>query len=340
MGGPVHHRAVRTLQYSRMRAMIPKMGILLVLSAVALSAQEGDPPSRVARLNYENGPVSFRPGSVDDWSPAVPNYPLTTGDHVWADAGAAAEIHAGASVIRMRQQTALEFLNLDDRTVQLSLTQGGIRVRIWDLRPDEVFEVDTPNGAVSLLRAGDYQINTDGDNIITEIAVRGGEAEVNAGGAAFPVQLSQAAQINGPDGRNYNLVGLPPPDDFDRWCGDRDRLEQQSQSVQYVPRDMTGYEDLDRYGTWRTDPQYGPVWAPTTVVAGWAPYRYGHWVWVAPWGWTWVDDAPWGFAPFHYGRWAFVGGGWVWVPAVVRGPVVVRPVYAPALVAFVGGPGF
>src|SRR5208282_4118295 len=61
--------------------------------------------------------------------------------------------------------------------------------------------------------------------------------------------------------------------------------------------------------------------------------RYGHWVWVEPWGWTWVDDQSWGFAPFHYGRWAFVGTGWVWIP----GPVVVRPMYAPALVAFVGG---
>ena len=49
-----------------------------------------------------------------------------------------------------------------------------------------------------------------------------------------------------------------------------------------------------------------------------------------------MEDEPWGFAPFHYGRWAEVGGGWCWVP----GPVVVRPVYAPALVVFVGGPRF
>ena len=47
---------------------------------------------------------------------------------------------------------------------------------------------------------------------------------------------------------------------------------------------------------------------PTTVAAGWAPYHYGHWAWIAPWGWTWVDDAPWGFAPYHYGRWASFGG--------------------------------
>ena len=57
---------------------------------------------------------------------------------------------------------------------------------------------------------------------------------------------------------------------------------------------------------------------------------------IAPWGWTWVDDEPWGYAPFHYGRWAFTPAGWVWIP----GPPALRPVYAPALVAWVGGPRF
>ena len=86
----------------------------------------------------------------------------------------------------------------------------------------------------------------------------------------------------------------------------RDRAEDQSVSAQYVSRDMTGYEDLDRNGTWSDDPEYGHVWAPTNVASDWAPYRYGRWVWVEPYGWTWIDDAPWGFAPFHYGRWAYV----------------------------------
>jgi hypothetical protein len=99
---------------------------------------------------------------------------------------------------------------------------------------------------------------------------------------------------------------------------------------------MTGYEDLDDYGHWTYAAAYGHVWVPTRVDPGWAPYREGHWAFIAPWGWTWVDDEPWGFAPFHYGRWCRVGESWGWIP----GPVVVRPVYAPALVAFVGGGGF
>jgi hypothetical protein len=316
--------------------LVPKFGVLFALAAATALAQPGDPPARVARLNYETGPVSFRPGSIEDWTPAVPNYPLTAGDHLWTDFGGQAELHVGSTAIRMKEQTALSFLNLDDRTVQLSLTQGAIHLRIRNLRDNEIFEVDTPNASLSLLRPGEYRIQTDGDSAVTTVALPGGEVEVTAGGAAFPVHARQSARIAGVDGRTYDLVDLPPPDAFDRWCQDRDRWEEQVQSVRYVPRDMIGYEDLDQYGAWRNVPPYGWVWTPTTVVVGWAPYRYGHWVWVSPWGWTWVDDAPWGFAPFHYGRWAFANGVWLWVP----GRVVERPVYAPALVAFVGGPRF
>jgi hypothetical protein len=95
---------------------------------------------------------------------------------------------------------------------------------------------------------------------------------------------------------------------------------------------MIGCEDLDWYGNWNETPEYGPVWIPSSLPAGWAPYKFGRWAWVQPWGWTWIDDLPWGFAPFHYGRWALFRGAWVWVP----GSILHRPVYAPALVVFVG----
>ncbi len=134
---------------------------------------------------------------------------------------------------------------------------------------------------------------------------------------------------------NYDINSLPSPDDFERWAFDRDRREDHSQSANYVSPEMTGYEDLDDNGSWSYAGNYGAVWYPTNVPAGWAPYRFGHWVWVAPWGWTWVDEASWGFAPFHYGRWCQIGPRWAWLP----GPAAVRPVYAPALVAFVGGGG-
>src|ERR1019366_4381965 len=76
------------------------------------------------------------------------------------------------------------------------------------------------------------------------------------------------------------------------------------------------------------------VWFPH-VSAGWAPYGEGPRARIDPWGWTWVDDEHWGYAPFHYGRWLSIEGRWAWLP----GPMDVEPVYAPALVVFVGGGG-
>ena len=146
----------------------------------------------------------------------------------------------------------------------------------------------------------------------------------------------QRASFTGTDQLDHEIAQIPNRDDFDSFASQRDQREDHAESSNYISPEMTGASDLDEYGHWRYVADYGPVWTPAAVAPGWAPYRYGHWVWVAPWGWTWVEDEPWGFAPFHYGRWAFVESSWCWVP----GPVVVRPVYAPALVAFVGGGGF
>lgn len=293
-----------------------------------------DPPGRVARLAYISGSVSFRPGDVDDWTDASVNYPLEAGDHLWADTDARAEISIGATAIRLDQLTAFGILALDDRTAQFRLSQGSIDVRLRRLGDREVFEIDTPNGAVTLERPGTYRVDVDSTGDTTVVTVRGGAAEVTASGSAFSVDAGQVGVLTGTDAPSYDITSAGPPDDWERWCASRDRRWDESRSTQYVSPDMVGYEDLDGYGDWRDDSPYGPVWVPRDVDAGWAPYRYGHWAWVEPWGWTWVDDAAWGFAPFHYGRWVWFDGRWAWVP----GRPVARPVYAPALVVFVGGP--
>jgi uncharacterized protein DUF6600/FecR-like protein len=292
-----------------------------------------DPPSRVGRLSYLTGSVSFRPGDVDDWVAATVNYPLHDGDHLWTDSDARAEITVGSTAFRLAPQSAFGFLALDDRTLQVRLSQGSLNVRVRDLGDDESLEIDTPSGAVSLLRAGVYRVDVDTTGDTTSITVRKGEAEVTAAGSAFPVHRDQTALVAGGDAPTYDVREAIRSDDFDDWCGSRDRRLDDSRSSRYVSRGMIGYEDLDDNGDWQETADYGAVWVPRHVATGWAPYRYGHWAWVEPWGWTWIDDAPWGFAPFHYGRWVYIGDGWAWVP----GHVVARPVYAPALVVFVGG---
>src|SRR6266571_4532661 len=294
---------------------------------------EVDPPSRVGRLSYLGGSVSFRPGDADDWAAATVNYPLHGGDHLWTDADARAEITLGSTALRLAPYTAFGFLALDDHTTQVRLSQGSLSVRLRNLDEEDSFEIDTPNGAVSLLRPGSYRVDVDSTGDTATVTVRRGEAEVTAAGSGFTVKRDQAAVVSGTDSPSYDIRDARPPNDWEEWGASRDRRWDDSRSARYVSRETIGFEDLDEHGDWRDTPDYGPVWVPHPVMAGWAPYRYGHWAWVEPWGWTWIDDASWGFAPFHYGRWVYWDGSWVWVP----GHVVARPVYAPALVVFVGG---
>lgn len=324
-----------------MRKSISFFTVLALLSGLVLAFSsparaDDDPPGRVARLNYIQGSISFQPEGQTDWVQANPNRPLTIGDNLWADKESRGELHIGSTSIRMGSETGITFLNLDDRTVQIQLAEGTLSVHVRRLEGGDAFEIDTPNLAFTLARAGEYRFDVDPNGGATTITVREGEGDATGGGNEYHMDSGDRATFSGTDSLTYDGGQAGGLDDFDEWTRSRDQREDSSASARYVSRDVIGYDDLDGYGQWQNVPDYGYVWFPAGVAPGWAPYRFGHWVFIAPWGWTWVEDEPWGFAPFHYGRWAVFGGAWCWVP----GPVVVRPVYAPALVVFVGGPRF
>jgi hypothetical protein len=322
------------------RRTISVLAVAVVSVAVAqrVVAQDqpdqDDPPSRVARVGYMQGSISFQPAGESEWVEAARNRPMTTGDQLWSDRDSRAELSLGSAVIDLNSNTGISFLNLDDRTAQIQLSSGSISVRVRDLDRDEVFEIDTPNQAFSIFRPGRYRVEASEDGRYTVVSIREGEGEATGNGQTYRVHTGQRATFEGADRLNADVEDLGDPDDFDNWTYARDHRYENSPSARYVSHDVVGYEDLDGNGDWRPDPAYGNVWYPR-VDAGWAPYRDGHWAWINPWGWTWVDEEPWGYAPFHYGRWLSIGGRWGWVP----GPVEVRPVYAPALVVFVGGGG-
>ncbi|MFM9915345.1 MAG: DUF6600 domain-containing protein [Rhizobacter sp.] len=300
------------------------------------SPASAEPPSRAARLGYITGTVSFAPAGQTDWVQAVVNRPLTTGDRLWSDVDSRVEVQVGGAAIRLGSSTSATLLNLDDRIAQVQLSQGTLKLRVRSLAPGQTFEVDTPNLAFTLRRPGEYRIDVDPVNDSTEVFVLSGEGEVYGEGASYAVNRRQGYRFYGTGLSDYETVEALPDDDLDRWARERDRRADSSTSARYVSSGVVGYEDLDANGTWRSDPSYGNVWTPTRVAAGWTPYRDGHWAWVDPWGWTWVDDAPWGYAVSHYGRWTNIRGSWGWVP----GPPREQAVYAPALVAFVGGKNF
>jgi hypothetical protein len=318
--------------------------ILLATLAVALLPQraaaqdQDDPPGRVARLGYMEGSVSMQPAGESDWVQAVANRPMTTGDKLWADRDSRAEVQLGSAAIRLGENTGFSFLNLDDDTIQIQLTSGALNISVRRLDRDNVFEVDTPNLAFSVYQPGSYRVEASEDGNYTVVTTRQGEGEATGNGQTYQVHAGQRATFSGTDTLNADVQEIGQPDQFDNWAYNRERRYHDSPSAHYLSPSVVGYDDLDDYGDWRDDPSNGHVWFPSRVSVGWAPYREGHWDWIDPWGWTWVDDSPWGYAPFHYGRWAFIGGRWGWCP----GPVAVRAVYAPALVVFVGsfGGGF
>jgi hypothetical protein len=321
------------------RATAALMFCLAVTCIHAQTAEDPDPPGRAGRLSLVQGDVSLQPAGAEDWAQALVNRPLTTGDRLWSDQDGRAEVQVGQATVRLGSNTGFSFLNVDDDTIQMRMTAGVVNLRVRALDSNDQMEIDTPNLALSILRPGNYRVEVNDAGDTTVVKVSEGQAEASGGSQDVVVHAQQAVVFRGTDQLTADVGTLGAPDAFDSWSLERDRREQAAlaaPSAQYVSPEVTGYEDLEANGRWESDPEYGYVWTPTVVAVDWAPYRYGRWVWVAPWGWTWVDDAPWGFAPFHYGRWARLHNRWCWVP----GPRHVRAVYAPALVGWVGTPDF
>ena len=293
-----------------------------------------DPPGRVARLSDVGGQVWLYSPDTGDWVNATRNRPLTTGDRLATDAGARAELQIGSTTLRLAAASELEIRLLDDAHLSLQLHSGSVAVRLREAAEASEFELATEDGRFLAPRAGRYRF--DHDKTGSFVSVQAGQARYEGPNSGLSVAAGQRAEfwIDAGGAAQYRL-GVPQADAFSAWSDDRDRTIDRSPSTRYVSPAMTGAEELDRYGRWEQDADYGALWVPTVVAVGWAPYSTGHWAWVQPWGWTWIDDAPWGFAPFHYGRWVHRREVWCWSP----GQRVDRPVYSPALVGWVGGAG-
>lgn len=306
------------------------------ISAAAQSSYSNDPPDRVARLSYVAGELSIAPAGSDNWSVADRNRPLVTGDRLWSGEDGRAALDLGNASLRIDRNSAFDFAALDDQSVRVVLSQGTLNLAVRRLRQNQGYEVDTPTLAFVPSEEGSYRIDIDPDGSGAMVTLfRGAGTVWGANNSRRELRSGYSYRFDSADLDRVSRRDLPYGNDFDRFCADLDADFNRSDSAQYVADNMIGYSDLDDYGRWQTSTDYGPVWYPTQVAVDWAPYRYGHWAWIAPWGWTWVDDAPWGFAPFHYGRWALINQHWGWIP----GPRLRAAVYAPALVAFVGNVG-
>jgi hypothetical protein len=333
----------RAVAETAIRSWWGRLDAVLVLAAFvsiaatsparAQPASGGDPPSRVARLSDVNGQVWLYNDETNEWITVERNRPLTTGDRIATDNGARAEITLGSTTLRLDAGTEIEVSLLDDSRYAVRLVNGSVAARLRSPQALAEFEIDTDEGRLRVQTVGRYRF--DRFDQASDLTVYNGQAAFDAKNTALPVYTGQHAQfwIDTAGVPQYAMVA-PARDTFSAWNDERDRGEDRVATNRFVSPEMTGAGDLARYGQWQQTPDYGPIWVPTSVPVDWAPYSAGHWAWVRPWGWTWVDDAPWGFAPFHYGRWVNRDSVWCWAP----GTYVARPVYAPALVAWIGGP--
>ncbi|MCL4762109.1 MAG: hypothetical protein KJ018_10115, partial [Burkholderiales bacterium] len=296
--------------------------LLAAAAAGAAFAQVGDLPGRVGRLADGGGRVyNATVQRAVDWLDARRNDTVTSGDNLWVAGGGRAEIDYGGGQFRLAGDTNVHVARLDDTVLALFVAQGRVIVRVRVLEPGEVARIDTPNTQLALTRPGLYRVDVTEDRTRTELVVREGEATASFATGLQQVLPGQTALLEGEEPAFAGVRNGFYLDGFDTWSADRDRYYERARSANYVSRQMIGYADLDGYGHWETVPEYGALWYPTGVAVDWAPYRYGRWSWVGGWGWTWVDDAPWGYAPFHYGRWVHYGGRWGWAP----GGYVARP---------------
>ncbi|MEO8102067.1 MAG: DUF6600 domain-containing protein [Betaproteobacteria bacterium] len=324
---------------------------LLCVAACAFPslAVWADPPGRVGRIAYIEGDVSFFADREDAWRKAELNYPVTSENSFWTGANARSEIRIGPSAIRIDAGTVFDFVKLQDDVALGFLQRGSVNVRLrqfGNIEASDMLQIETSEGRFTLEGNGRYRLDVAEGGQESRVTVFSGRARFDSvdsrdtrltidAGKQLTVRVAGSAT----DFRYDAAIGTP----FDRWADARDQSwDRAHQRYAYdqtretlISPYMTGYEDLDANGDWIDDNEYGRLWTPRVVVSGWAPYRYGRWSYVRPWGWTWIDDAPWGFAPFHYGRWVQVRSRWCWWP----GPYVGRPVYAPALVAWLGSPG-
>ncbi|WP_426166799.1 DUF6600 domain-containing protein [Pseudoduganella sp. R-34] len=300
------------------------LAALVAVTSVAMA----DPPARVGRVTVTEGRVTMLVNGEEE-SGNLMNWPVTSENHLTTASGARAEFRVGSTAIRLDGDTDLEVQELDDERLVLRLNYGTAAVRVRDPAMLNEFEFLTPQARITLTEPGSFRVDTERAPDTTVVNVFAGNARVEGAGTMLTARSGKRVEVRGDD----IFTALARRDDFDNWVANRDRRDEGMVASRYVPADMTGYEDLDNYGNWVEDREYGTVWFPRAVPVGWAPYRDGRWVWISPWGWTWVDNSPWGYAPFHYGRWVVVSGRWCWTP----GRVIGRAVWSPALVGWVGG---
>ena len=161
-------------------------GPIQMLAQDSHQSSQGDPPAQVARIGEVQGDVSFMAAGTTQWSAGEENYPMTSGDRLYADQNSRAEIQNGSTVVRMWQSTDVTLTNLTPQYEQIGLAQGSIRVRVYGLNAGSTVEVDTPNGSAVISQPGDYRIDSYSSDAGSDVVVNSGYCANHRAGRTQP----------------------------------------------------------------------------------------------------------------------------------------------------------
>jgi len=293
----------------------------MMTATLSLAAVSGP-----ARVRLADGDVLFRTPDSGEWLPAAVNTPLDEGDAIWCPDDARAEIQlADGSLIRIDQNSELDLLANEDGFIHLYLASGRAYLRTGPTLPGNSLQIDAEDTTILPAARTKLRIDIlpDGQE---DVSIFKGSAYVEGNGSRTNVRAGEHIALEDDYSR---LLPLNPPDSWEEWNLDRDRvLARSNRSGSYLPEELQGYSsELDSNGRWVRVPDYGMVWRPSVVLsADWAPYRSGRWIWKGD-DYVWISFESWGWVPYHYGRWAVVSGlGWCWVPPA-RGDVYWGPGY-------------
>ena len=297
---------------------------------------EGDPPSLAARISFVEGNVSLQPNGEGDWGAPPRTARLPSVIRSGPIKPPVPNCRPAQASIHMGSMTALSFLNLDNGVMQVRIPEGTVNFRVRELREGDVYEVDTPNQAFTVRQAGAFRVEVSEDGEGTRITAIRGEGEVTAGGKTYDVRPGEMVELTGtdnpkckPDRRRLRTVSTAGPPNAT--CAKTIPCPRNTSRATFP---ATTISTTTAPGT--KSPNTATCGIPNQVAPDWAPYSYGYWNWVGPWGWTWIGYEPWGFAPFHYGRWSYI----ITAGAGAQVLIYARPVYGPAFVGFFGGSHF
>lgn len=293
-------------------------------------AKENAGPVRMARFSFVKGTVKMRPTNSVDWSQAYVNQPIRQGVQIYVPNNSRVEIQFDdGSVVRLGGGAFITIQTLySDQQGEFTEVKLNDGVSNWDLKNKySVYQIDAACCSVKAAGPAKFRMGARKD---CEVATRSGNCTVENRNGHTELPPGKYVKVNSID-EPMQMLPAPPDDDWERWSDDRDRVYDNGDPIsrRYLPPDIAlASQDLDSYGVWENDPHYGEVWYPRVSDVAWRPYHHGHWVWVDPFGWTWVGAEPWGWAPYHYGTWVHLRRGWGWRP----GPA--HQYWSPAVVSF------